>query len=768
MNQLKLGFLTVHGNSESHSKMMTGVFDAAREYNATVIRFAAKVYDGEPERYNVELNHLYHIIEAQKLDGLMFLGWMSGLTDNFFEDFYNRFKSIPLLSVGKGYDEVPFVYADSKPCIEELVEHLITEHGYQRIVIVPPSISDSRITIYTEVMNKHGLYNPDYVIKNEEFQDVLFENRMKRLLEILIDERKMSFDAIIVMYDSYAQNLIKELNNRGYQIPKDIAVVCYEDTEYSKFSQPPLTTTTFPWREIGYQGCEKLIKMLRNEPFQQATPIRSKLIIRNSCGCNQKTILPNVIVKNTLVDYSDKIYNPDILLSITDELKKAFFYTNLDFSKLVSALAKDLESDTTVIFIREFESQIQKLLSVKSYIDNIDELEDFIYYLSKTVKRYITENSITVLTFEEIIQKAQTLIKEKATTALGFNQLQLKRIDQDLHRISQELVASFSIKELIITLERCLQNLNISNCYIYMFENHSLDTCRPILEYQNHKRIELNHDGSSSLFIADEIVLAHNCLISELLCVGDDFYGFIVFEPAFNDERIFHNLSIHISSALKCAILLENLREEIALRKEKEYQLINIVNYDALTGIFNRRYFYQALNNIIEKAVNKPEDNNSFYLLFIDIDGFKLVNDRYGHDMGDSLLIELSNRLKTYLGRYLYLIPESNNGPDCGIMKEAIFRLGGDEFTAVVSGISIEEMSDLAYRVTNLMNRPFILSDKEIVVTCSIGISIYPNHADTTDKILKCADHAMYRAKKQRNKFFFYEKPRHELYKDKK
>ncbi|HEX3047287.1 MAG TPA: EAL domain-containing protein, partial [Bacillota bacterium] len=204
--------------------------------------------------------------------------------------------------------------------------------------------------------------------------------------------------------------------------------------------------------------------------------------------------------------------------------------------------------------------------------------------------------------------------------------------------------------------------------------------------------------------------------------------------------------------------MVEKLTAEIHLRKEKEEQLLYIANYDTLTGLLNRYSFYQSIYGIINTFGNLAE-KKVFYLMFIDIDGFKQVNDLYGHGIGDLLLKEISDRIKTILNEDCYKLKnitghEERQKP--GV--DAIFRLGGDEFTAILDVQDPEKVKQLAAKLLESIKNEYFINEHEIQISCSIGISVYPKDSSNGSILLKYADLAMYRAKDSRGVFQFFDK----------
>jgi len=169
---------------------------------------------------------------------------------------------------------------------------------------------------------------------------------------------------------------------------------------------------------------------------------------------------------------------------------------------------------------------------------------------------------------------------------------------------------------------------------------------------------------------------------------------------------------------------------DITKRKQDEERILYQANYDSLTGLPNRSLFLDRLTQAIN---NMERSNKNLGLLFIDLDGFKLVNDTLGHDVGDMLLKEAARRLGT-----------------CVRTGDTVARLGGDEFTVIMPNLDDPRNAPLvAQRVLDSLGRAFLLGGHEAFVSGSIGITIFPDDAKDAQDLLKNADAAMYRAKEE-------------------
>jgi diguanylate cyclase (GGDEF)-like protein/PAS domain S-box-containing protein len=162
--------------------------------------------------------------------------------------------------------------------------------------------------------------------------------------------------------------------------------------------------------------------------------------------------------------------------------------------------------------------------------------------------------------------------------------------------------------------------------------------------------------------------------------------------------------------------------------KLSEDRLRSLAYHDTLTGLGNRKKFHEALN----QALTWAQSNNQLVaLMFLDLDGFKQVNDTLGHDTGDQLLRVVAQRLTNSLRN-----------------SDIVSRLGGDEFTVILPGITqADYVAKVAEKILKSLSQVFVLEGKNAFVTASIGISIYPKDGEVEDTLIKKADLAMYRAK---------------------
>jgi len=169
-------------------------------------------------------------------------------------------------------------------------------------------------------------------------------------------------------------------------------------------------------------------------------------------------------------------------------------------------------------------------------------------------------------------------------------------------------------------------------------------------------------------------------------------------------------------------------REYEAAREADRRRMNYVARFDPLTGLINRVLFGDRLHNAI---VRSQRDGGLVALMFVDLDDFKTINDHYGHSIGDELLQQVARRLVASVRA-----------------TDSVARIGGDEFTVILEGSQrVEDAGQVATKILRTLEEPYRVQDRELRVTASIGIALYPIDGDDAEVLLRDADIAMYSAK---------------------
>lgn len=232
------------------------------------------------------------------------------------------------------------------------------------------------------------------------------------------------------------------------------------------------------------------------------------------------------------------------------------------------------------------------------------------------------------------------------------------------------------------------------------------------------------------------------------VCRDADLRALSADAPLENEETVLVNGVEHTYISVKFPLkdadgknyAICGISTDITERKQAERRIIQQAHYDNLTQLPNRFLALDRLNQLLKDA---KRNKDKVAVLFLDLDDFKKVNDTLGHEFGDKLLIEAAARLTKVIRK-----------------SDTVGRLGGDEFIILLKGLtSAEHVQPVADNLINEFRRPFVIENRELLLTSSIGIALYPDDASTSSNLLRNADTAMYHAKSiGRNTYAYYTK----------
>ncbi|MEJ5167706.1 MAG: sensor domain-containing diguanylate cyclase [Arcobacteraceae bacterium] len=215
------------------------------------------------------------------------------------------------------------------------------------------------------------------------------------------------------------------------------------------------------------------------------------------------------------------------------------------------------------------------------------------------------------------------------------------------------------------------------------------------------------------------------------------------FEGEILDRR--KNGELYVSHIMIYAIKNQNngvenylaFTEDITSKKEQETKIANMAFYDPLTNLANRNYLKEEVQKTIKESLR---NNQKFVLMFLDLDGFKAVNDTYGHLIGDKVLKYVASIIKKSVRE-----------------SDFISRIGGDEFIILFKNLDDMYISNIASKIIGNISKEFEVDGNYIKIGCSIGIGVFPKNGTTIEELINNADSAMYKSKKEgKNRFTFH------------
>lgn len=719
--RLKIGFLDENLNDDYHSQVMIGISKAAAELDIDFIRFG--YYSSHiAYKFSHQVNMVLDHIDQYDLDGLMFLGWTRAGAMYNYKNFTRRFSSIPVLSIGTEYVDIPSVFFRGNDYIREMTLHLVKEHNLKKIAFIEHFRPDNRSDAYLEVMKDYSIFDPQMYITNKDLNNSISPSRTIRALEILLDERKLEPDAVISLNSNETMTIMKELKRRGITVPKDMALVSYEETEAWKYTLPGITTVYFPWMELGYNACMKMVELLTKGHIPHCTNIPGMLIYRDSCGCTPLSIeMADAPYRTTDILHLNNSLENDKGL-IIEKLEGRFHDSHVDFKALLDAFADSCKNRDDLGFLTELVKQLRKVKHI-SYSFN---LEDLVSLIRRLVLPYLSKDAELLFWSENLFQQAQVIACERTSGIQCFNMVQVKVIDQNLQEISQELIANFNLQNLTAALEKNISKLSINTCRIFVSNsilgdeantNDLFENCTLVFDYQNGVRRNETNSSSTARRLLSELLDGNQpagTSLAYLLHVTDEIMGFALFEPGPMDERVYQALSTHISTALRGMMLLNKLDNSYKkLVEHAQREGMADIAADILHNIGNILNSISVSAHMMDNAVkNAPFEDilkaNELLELNIEKLGNFIQNDKKGKmlmqyylKLGESMkelqgqLLNNVNRLNLKLGSVNEIISAQQNYAGVASQPEEISIVAILEDALKVHAVSLDK-----YRIT--------------------------------------------------------------------
>jgi diguanylate cyclase (GGDEF)-like protein len=196
------------------------------------------------------------------------------------------------------------------------------------------------------------------------------------------------------------------------------------------------------------------------------------------------------------------------------------------------------------------------------------------------------------------------------------------------------------------------------------------------------------------------------------------------------------------TSVEDAGILIEGITQDITERVDAQNRIRQLAHYDEVTGLPNRLFFSELATPVLERA---RRNRSHCAMLHVDIDRFKGVNDAFGREQGDAVLKALADRFRTWI-RSGDLVATATSGE--GSEQNLLARVGGNAFNLMIADLSDQgQAAEVAQRLLDSFEQPFLLGEQPLLLSASIGISVFPGDAQNLDDLTRCAEQAVYSAK---------------------
>jgi len=574
-NRPTLGLLTSGGDDPVGHFVWAGVANVAKKHDVNLICFPGKPI-GSTLGFESQANILYDLVDAEIIDGLII--WLAGTTLYVDMDevkaFCGRYSALPVVTVGVNIDGIPGVTVDNYHGMRNVISHIVEVHKRTRVAFIRGPVhhqeAQVRYQAYKDILQENGLpFDPNLVVIGD-----FKESGAKAALNELINHRNARFDALVAASDNMAIAAMKELQGRGFRIPEDISIAGLNDESEGRVISPPLTTGPLHFYEQGCKAAELILDLLAGRSVPENVVLPTQLLVRRSCGCPDLLVMQARAV--TEIGYeitAIELQRETVLNAVITTLELEPTLQNFTTLGIIF--------DALILDIKESTGNLLPLFS-EVFRQSATTVEDFskwhaaISIFRNQIIPYLDETALK--NAENLFQQIRVMIGETSQRVQAFQRLQAKKRSKVLSDINQQLSATIDGQELLDILKTTLPQLDISSCFISLYEDPTSPTtlARLVLAYNEHGSIQL--DPSDTIFPSRNLIPANipledhpYSLIVEPLYFRDDQLGIALIEAVSEQEEVYEILRGQISGALKRTRLAKNNIElyNNALRAQK-------------------------------------------------------------------------------------------------------------------------------------------------------------------------------------------------------
>ena len=637
----------------------------------------------------------------------------------------------PILYIATGEGE-PMISVDNEAGIRQAVAHMV-EHGHRQIAFIagdPTDKGDSEIRLqaYHSAMRDYGL-DIDSALVVQGWHTFLGGYAAARSL---IDSG-LKFTALVASDDNCATGAMKAIRDAGLQVPRDIAVIGFDDQPDAVAQVPPLASIHVPLTLIGEQALTLMFDHITMQRRLESVRIPTRLVPRQSCGC-----MPQVVSSagkgesqsKALVSQSqpsdDEIYS--IRQQLVDEMVATLPHssrfphgerTNRICANLVEAFYTSLKGENAV----HFQTTLMEFLhELEMADDKMDPWQEIVSALRREMTQLpVKWRRIRIQQLaQDMLHQARAAISESAQRQDYRHQYQREIMSQALSELTARLNVTLDKRQAVEALDAHLAAIGIRHVRVALFEPEGDD---PV---------------AWSVFLNSDLVLARQRFATRefplpALYPQDELLNLALVPLVFQDEPLGY-VAFDAGNLGPCAIIARQLAATFKA-SDLHAQVFELSLTDALTGIHNRRYFDLFLSNEVERSRRFEHD---LTIIMIDIDYFKTYNDSFGHPAGDRALQSVAMCLQK--GRR---------------KADVLARVGGEEFALILPESGIVGALEVAERIRAAIN---VSSDLKQPLTVSMGISTLHGNEIEADVLIQQADLALYKAKRTgRNQICIFE-----------
>lgn len=759
-------FIGMIENEFSYS-ICEGAMLGAKELDANLFILPAgiinAVYDDEGANfYRYQDNVLYSCLKSKDIDAaIVEYGTITGfLSEEERVDFLKQFGDIPVILLYGDVEGYSSICIDNQAGLEEAIDHFVIQHNCTKIGFVsgPQSNRDAleRLQVYRNTMAKHGLSVEENWIAYGNFSEYCED-----LVESFILENP-ELEAIVFANDSMAMGGYKAMEKLHLKPGQDILVSGFDDTPIAMMLEPNLTTVKGDTKELAYYAVLECMEVIEGKELHKL--VKSKLIVRASCGCQSMDMLKQE------VNEMSSVIDLDVVHKLTDAVFEQYF--SIFFESKETLRMKTIvenyfsyfftmvtEDGRLVLDKSKFKQEFRKY--TETYISGYIDLNRF-FAVTHMLYGYVRDR-LHLESDKLILSEMMTELEREFMISINKNKMvsddrdkmfkiSLAATTRDMLQYSGEERKKYS------TIINKFQKMKFASSYIYTYENgiHCLKDDE--WETPEHIYLKAYHDNSNICLYGGKGKQVSFCdifseqfmpkdrrfdMIVTPLYSREEQYGIMLTESELQNSRYASQMASQVSVTLE---VIEIIEKQNQIKQELERNLEQIAannkildemsRKDPLTELYNRRGFMNMVKQFVDNPVNHGKQAVAIYA---DMDGLKVVNDDFGHDDGDFALKSIAT-----------ILNESFRETD------VVGRMGGDEFAAFAMVCQPNYTQVLKDRIREIAKEFNAHCDKPYYVNVSIGAVEFTIEENiNVEHLLNLADEDLYNEKKNKVKIIY-------------
>lgn len=605
---LTIGIFVNNFSAIYENTVLSGIEKFSKENRIRLLYYNGGAINFPKQRSIIHREDVYKLVNFNSLDGLIIISSVISeyVTNEEFADFCNNYKKLPIISIGIEVEECTSLVVDNYNGMRDLMIHLIEVHGYKQIAYIkgPEKNIESniRFSAYKDVLIKYNIPINDKLI----LPGLFYGDSGRKAITMLLNERKVDFDAVVCSNDYMAIQVIEELGKRGIKVPDDVAVTGFDNSKEGRYLLNPLTTVNQPEFDLGYQAAKNMFLMLNGREVSNKIEFPTKLIVRDTCGCGSAPIngyknIPSNLdyLKNSLVKMEEKLVPDvaDILYTLfSDIIDKDLSYELSE--KIISSIIESIEElkdDDFILILKNIASIV-----ISNSNDSILWKEVITYILNIIQHNLFSKCKIDFV--NNIRIKIKDIFDEAWKKYQEYPMLEKIEMDYEINQINRALLNVYDIETFKDIIYKEFPKIGITSCYLAIFKDEkdkkSEGLSRILFAYKNKKIIKYNKN--------EEIFPAKNLIPGGIKNLYNDkvhiitslnhqskAIGFVIIESDFSvSKSMCGNLMLQLAYTLKGvpSLLQNNLLTKInnntsntshekyqsyGLSKEKSNELYN-------------------------------------------------------------------------------------------------------------------------------------------------------------------------------------------------